>query len=76
MTCAFGRFEAACATAAALMGGHVRVGFENNILLPDGSLAADNAALVSATVGALAACGLGLADAASLRATWAEVCGA
>ena len=30
MTCAFGRYENACVTAAALLGGHVRVGFENN----------------------------------------------
>ena len=46
--CAFGRREAACATAAAAFGGHVRVGFENNLYLPDGALAADNAALVAA----------------------------
>jgi uncharacterized protein (DUF849 family) len=29
--------------------GHVRVGFENNLLLPDSSLAPDNAALVKLT---------------------------
>ena len=28
------------------MGGHVRVGFENNLHRPDGSLAPDNATLV------------------------------
>jgi uncharacterized protein (DUF849 family) len=28
------------------LGGHVRVGFENNLHLPDGSVAPDNAALV------------------------------
>ncbi len=71
MTCAFGRFETACATAAALLGGHVRVGFENNLHLPDGRLAADNAASIAATVRALDACGLGLADAAGLRSAWA-----
>jgi uncharacterized protein (DUF849 family) len=38
--------EAACAITAACLGGHVRVGFENNLYLPDGSLAPDNAALV------------------------------
>jgi uncharacterized protein (DUF849 family) len=43
--CAFGPREAACAIAAAALGGHARVGFENNFHLPDGSLAADNAAL-------------------------------
>lgn len=71
MTCAFGRFETACATAAALLGGHVRVGFENNLHLPDGNLAADNAASVGATVAALDACGLRLADATGLRSAWA-----
>jgi uncharacterized protein (DUF849 family) len=46
--CAFGAREAACAAAAAAFGGHVRVGFENNLLLADGSRAPDNAALVAA----------------------------
>jgi len=46
--CAFGRREAACMAAAAALGGHVRVGFENNMDLPDGTRAPDNAALVSA----------------------------
>lgn len=41
--CAFGRHEAACVSAAALLGGHVRVGFENNLWLPDGRTAAGNA---------------------------------
>ncbi|MGE6738990.1 3-keto-5-aminohexanoate cleavage protein [Allorhizobium pseudoryzae] len=45
--CAFGRDEAACAVAAALMGGNVRLGFENNLLLPDGTVAANNAALIA-----------------------------
>jgi uncharacterized protein (DUF849 family) len=44
--CAFGRREADCAAAALAVGGHVRVGFENNLHLADGSLAPDNAALV------------------------------
>ena len=29
--CAYGRRETACVTAAALLGGHARVGFENNV---------------------------------------------
>ncbi|WP_352911906.1 3-keto-5-aminohexanoate cleavage protein [Mesorhizobium sp. M0923] len=37
--CAFGAREAACVTAAALLGGHVRVGFENNRQLAKGALA-------------------------------------
>lgn len=76
MTCAFGRRETACATAAALLGGHVRVGFENNLYLPDGNLAADNAASVAAATAALAACGLRPATAAELRQSWADLCSA
>ena len=47
--CAFGQRESACVAAAATLGGHARVGFENNCHLGDGSLAPDNAALVSQT---------------------------
>jgi 3-keto-5-aminohexanoate cleavage enzyme len=42
--CAFGAGEHACATTAAALGGHVRVGFENNLLLNNGQVAPDNAA--------------------------------
>lgn len=58
--CAFGRREAACALAAARLGGHVRVGFENNLHLPDGTLAPDNAALVGATADLLRFEGFGV----------------
>ena len=44
--CAFGATEHACVSAAASLGGHVRVGFENNLKLKDDTLAPDNAALV------------------------------
>lgn len=44
--CAFGPREAACTLTAAAIGGHSRVGFENNRLFPDGQAAPDNAALV------------------------------
>ena len=44
--CAFGPREAACALAAATLDGHARVGFENNLRLPDGTPAPNNAALV------------------------------
>jgi uncharacterized protein (DUF849 family) len=47
MVCAFGNKENACAMTAAVFGGHARVGFENNLYLKDGSLAPDNAALIS-----------------------------
>ncbi|HEY0837448.1 MAG TPA: 3-keto-5-aminohexanoate cleavage protein [Azospirillum sp.] len=49
--CAFGRCEAACMAAAAALGGHARVGFENNLDLPDGARAPDNAALVVVVAG-------------------------
>jgi uncharacterized protein (DUF849 family) len=44
--CAFGAGEHACATTAVALGGHARVGFENNLLLNNGQIAPDNAALV------------------------------
>jgi 3-keto-5-aminohexanoate cleavage enzyme len=65
--CAFGRHEAACVCTGALLGGHIRVGFENNVMLPDGKTASSNAALVSAAAGALRALGLETCDAAAIR---------
>lgn len=65
--CAFGPREAVCAIAAAALGGHVRVGFENNLHLPDGTLAADNAALVTAVAEGLSAIGCRPASAAEAR---------
>ena len=61
--CAFGARETACVTAAALLGGHMRVGFENNLWLPDSSVAASNAEIVAATAAAVAATGLQPGDA-------------
>ena len=46
--CAFGKHEKACLTEALKLGGSVRVGFENNIHLPDGSPAVSNAEQVAA----------------------------
>lgn len=46
--CAFGRHEAACVSTGALLGGNVRVGFENNVVLPDGMMASGNEDLVDA----------------------------
>ena len=65
--CAFGAREAACATAAAALGGHVRVGFENNMLLPDGRVAPDNAALIDVAARGVASFGRPIADAAQAR---------
>ena len=65
--CAFGPREAECALAAALLGGHARIGFENNMALPDGSTAPDNAALVTNLRRHLDALHRPLASAADLR---------
>lgn len=44
--CAFGAMEHATVSAAIALGGHVRVGFENNFLLKNGEVAKSNADLV------------------------------
>ncbi|MBZ0217637.1 MAG: 3-keto-5-aminohexanoate cleavage protein [Fimbriimonadaceae bacterium] len=46
MVCAFGAHEAACIGRGIELGGHGRIGFENNLYMPDGTIAPDNAALV------------------------------
>ena len=63
---AFGAREGACGLAAAL-GGHVRVGFENNTRLSDGSIAPDNAALVAQARAGAALLGREIADAQTAR---------
>jgi len=45
--CCFGAHENAVMKVAAVKGGHVRIGFENNLQLADGSIAADNAELIT-----------------------------
>lgn len=70
--CAFGPREADCALTAALLGGHVRLGFENNMALPDGSTAPDNAALVAHFRRHTDALHRPLASAADLRAWFAR----
>lgn len=65
--CAFGPRECACAAAATALGGHARIGFENNLHLPSGGTAPDNAALVRAAAAAAKAMGRPLADAATAR---------
>lgn len=65
--CCFGAREAEVARHAARAGGHVRIGFENNLLLPGGMPAADNAELVRAA--ALERCGRPIATAAWVRDT-------
>jgi uncharacterized protein (DUF849 family) len=65
--CAFGPAELQCLTAAALLGGHVRTGFENNLQVPSGAMATDNAELVRTTRDALAGLGLVAATCAETR---------
>ena len=72
MTCAFGRHEAACCLASALLGGDVRVGFENNLHLPSGKLAPTNDALIRAVVEPLVAIGGRLKTADDLRTEMAR----
>ena len=45
--CAFGAEEARCALAAIALDGHCRVGFENNMLLADGTTSPNNSSLVA-----------------------------
>ena len=52
--CCFGPNEHAVMLAALERGGHVRIGFENNLALSDGSTAPDNAALIDEFVAATA----------------------
>jgi uncharacterized protein (DUF849 family) len=66
--CAFGPKEGAVALAAAVLGGHGRVGFENNLWLGDGSVAPDNAALVAQARAAAASIGRPAADGGTARA--------
>jgi 3-keto-5-aminohexanoate cleavage enzyme len=65
--CAFGATEHACVTAAAAMGGHVRVGFENNLLLKDGSQAPNNESLVGQAADAASCVARPLATAFEIR---------
>lgn len=67
MLCAFGSREAACMRAAFEAGGHARVGFENNLLLPDGARATSNADLVQAAAEEAKALGKLLMTAEEIR---------
>jgi len=65
--CGFGTAQISILTAAAALGGHVRVGFENGLQRPDGSLARDNADLVGTCVEAFRNLGLTPMSAADAR---------
>jgi len=73
MVCAFGRFEASCTVAAGLFGGGLRVGFENNLFLPDGSTASRNSDLVATAASALKTLGITPMTGEDLREDWATV---
>jgi 3-keto-5-aminohexanoate cleavage enzyme len=60
--CAFGAQEHACALQALTLGGHARVGFENNLLLTDGRPAEHSADLVSQLTAAAVKQGIQIAD--------------
>ena len=66
-TCCFGPNENDVMLAATEAGGHVRLGFENNLQLPDGSVAAENADLIRQYVADAASLGRPPASAAEIR---------
>ncbi|MDF1749604.1 MAG: 3-keto-5-aminohexanoate cleavage protein [Alphaproteobacteria bacterium] len=65
--CAFGPKEAACGLTAAALGGHCRLGFENNLRLANGEIASDNAHLIAQVADQAALVGRVLADESSAR---------
>lgn len=65
--CCFGPREDEASQYAATTGGHARVGFENNLLMPDGSEAPDNAALVHLASGHARTAGRQIATADEVR---------
>jgi 3-keto-5-aminohexanoate cleavage enzyme len=73
--CAFGPREAACVLVAAGLGGHARVGFENNLWRADGSLAASTAELVEQVAAGARLLGRDIADVATTRAILANTAG-
>ncbi len=65
MACAFGTSETRVLTAAMALGGHARVGFENALVMADGSPAPDNAARVQEVAALRSALDLHGGDAAA-----------
>ena len=65
--CAFGHQEQQCALKAIDAGGHARIGFENNLYLPNGELAHSTTELVTSLADALAARQCELAQGESAR---------
>lgn len=71
--CAFGPLEHAAASCALAMGGHVRVGFENNMLLKDGRQATCNADLVCQARDVATAIGRSIATPRDIRTKFCKV---
>ncbi len=67
MACAFGTCEQKCLLDAASKGGHMRIGFENNLLDTNGHLARDNTQQLHTISGAAQTTGLNLASADEAR---------
>ncbi len=67
MVCCFGETESKAVAEAARLNGHARVGFENNLMLPDGRVAPDNASLVQVAAESGANSGRRVADADDVR---------
>ena len=65
--CAFGSAESRCMKSAVALGGHCRVGFENNLEVSAGRIADSNTELVEATAQAIKASGNIVADAETAR---------
>jgi uncharacterized protein (DUF849 family) len=61
-TCAFGLREQECVMAAIEAGGNARIGFENNLHLPNGEIAPNTAALVTSLADAIESSKLAVAD--------------
>ena len=59
--------EHVSAACAATLGGHVRLGFENNLYLKDGCIAASNEQLIAQMVDVAAAIGRPVANVDDLR---------
>lgn len=68
--CAFGPREARCMALPIALGGHVRVGFENNLQRPDGSVADGNAEGVANITAIAAATGRRLATRAEAESVY------
>ena len=65
--CGFAEHEHNLAAKAAESGGHVRVGFENNLMRPDGAFAENNAELVNSARKSALEAGRHVATAADVR---------